>query len=36
MIDWLWGDPCQDDDETVPVLFMDVPVETDDEDENEA
>jgi hypothetical protein len=33
VIDWLWGDPCQDDDETVPVLFMDYMVEGEDDDE---
>jgi len=36
VIDWVWGDPHGDDDETVPVLFMDDPVDADDEDENEA
>ena len=32
MIDWV-SDPDADDDETVPVLFMDYFVESDDEDE---
>jgi len=30
-IDWLWGDLHDDDDETVPVLFMDIPIEGDDD-----
>jgi hypothetical protein len=33
VIDWLWGDPNQDDDETVPVLFMGDPIDADDDDD---